>query len=121
VTMQLTGIEWSLVSYGDDSGEGVPVLVGTRITAYFDEGGEVNGSTGCNHYTAMYTASGESMTIENLAWTEMACLEPEAVMVQETVFLTALEDVAGYEITAYQLTMRDEEGNVVLEFMAEEG
>lgn len=120
VTMQLTGIPWSLVSYEGGSGEGVPVIEGTGITAYFDEGGELNGSAGCNHYTAMYATSGENMTIDNLVWTEMACLEPEGVMEQETAFLSDLGDVAAYEITASQLTMRDEEGNVMLEFMAGE-
>jgi heat shock protein HslJ len=119
--MELSGTTWNLISYRNESGAGQPVIEGTAITAVFNETlGEVSGSAGCNHYTALYTADGNALQISRLAWTEMYCTEPAGVMRQETEYLLALETVSTFDFAAYQLSLNDDEGEVVLVFEAGE-
>jgi heat shock protein HslJ len=119
--MELSGTTWHLISYRNESGAGQPVIEGTAITAVFNETlGEVGGSAGCNHYTALYTADGNALQISRLAWTEMYCNEPAGVMRQETEYLLALESAATFDFAACQLSLNDDEGEVVLVFEASE-
>ena len=74
---ELDGTSWKLLSYG----ERIP-LEGRAITADFTAS-EISGSSGCNHYFGRYQVKGNRISIKSLAWTEMACLDPEGIMEQE--------------------------------------
>ncbi|MBN2556225.1 MAG: META domain-containing protein [Anaerolineales bacterium] len=84
--------EWTLFAYRKTS-----PIEGTTITARF-ENGEVSGSGGCNSYFGSYVLDGVQLTIEGLAWTEMACLNPEGVMEQEQMVLGYLSNAESFEL-----------------------
>jgi heat shock protein HslJ len=113
----LTDIIWYLNSYDDGSGTFFPPLDGTEITASFSDEA-VSGSAGCNRYSASYTVEDKSMTIGQIAVTEMFCLDPDGVMAQETRFLEALQQTASYSIDTGQraLTLFDASGKPLLVF-----
>lgn len=73
----LKDTSWTLLSYA-----GEPLLPGTEMTAVFEDH-QVRGSASCNQYSGSYRLRGNQLTVENLAWTEMACLDPEGIMEQE--------------------------------------
>jgi heat shock protein HslJ len=72
-TGDLAGTAWKLQTL-----DGTKVPSSVVITIEFDADGTVSGSGGCNNYSGTYTASGESVTIENVASTMMACEDPQA-------------------------------------------
>ena len=60
-------------------------------------GASLGGSAGCNSYAGSYELRGDSLTIPGPpAATAMACAED--VMGQEQVYLTLLQQVAGFTI-----------------------
>jgi heat shock protein HslJ len=106
----LEGTEWVLVSL-----EGDPPLAGAVPSATFSAD-QIEGTTGCNHYAGAYTADDSDITIDDVAHTEMACMEPEGAMGQEQDFLDALAAVAGYRIDGARLELLNETGDVILVF-----
>jgi hypothetical protein len=95
--------------------EGAPPLVGTTPTAEFSAD-QISGSAGCNTYFGTYTLSGSDISIGDLASTEMACMDPEGVMEQDQVFLSALQSAASFRLNGERLELLDESGSVVLAF-----
>ncbi len=87
----LGGTSWALTSIS-----GAPPLPGRTISLAF-ENGEVRGSAGCNTYFGTYTVDGTSLTIGDLMWTEMACVEPEW-MAQEAAYLAILANVSSFSL-----------------------
>lgn len=94
---QLAGPEWILVAYRKSR-----PIEGTEITATFDDG-QVSGSGGCNHYFGSYDVQGRAIQIGPLAWTEMACMEPEGVMEQEAAVLQYLADAETFRVDGDRL------------------
>ena len=117
---QLTSSVWQLSQYLNKQGEVVPVLEGTEITAVFGEDRSLLGSSGCNTYTANYTTEGRAIAIGSVAATEKACDEPEGVMEQESVYITALAVVLGWSVEDTQLVLTDGGGNPILSYLAAE-
>lgn len=101
----LNGTAWSLESYG-----GTSVISGTTMTAKFVEG-EINGSTGCNMYFGSYQSKGNQLTINDMGWTEMACMDPEGVMDQEMDIMTMLSATVSFEIENETLRLQTEDGD----------
>ncbi len=89
-TDSLEGPDWVLISI-----DGSSPLPGTMITAKFSDG-EVSGSAGCNTYGGSYAVSGEKLAFEMLFSTEMACMEPDGVMAQESAYLEKLGSATGF-------------------------
>jgi heat shock protein HslJ len=87
-------LRFSLVSFGP-AGSEQPVLAGTTIAANFGDT-EVNGSAGCNNYTAPLTPVDDYFTVGPIAVTAMECTEPAGVMEQEAAYLAALSGTSGY-------------------------
>ena len=114
----IRGTAWELVSYRNETGMQM-VIEGTSITAVFGEDRTLSGSAGCNHYSAIYTASNHAFTISEVAWTEMYCLSPGGIMRQETEYLAALQDAAHFAVSDQELTMAAEDGVVLLLFNAQ--
>jgi len=94
------------------------LLAETEVTATF-EGGTVSGSAGCNTYFAAYTLDSSFLTVEAVAATEMACLEPAGVMEQEQSYLGFLKDVTVYRIYGRQLWLETDDGRALV-FTAQE-
>jgi heat shock protein HslJ len=106
-TTGLAGTSWKLMT-----SDGTTVPKGVEITAEFRADGALSGSGGCNTYTAAYTLTGESITIENIASTMMACDDPKASA--ETAYLGALEKVSTWTIDGTSLTLTGPDGQPTL-------
>ena len=92
----------------------VPPVVGTSLTADFDESGRVSGSAGCNRYAAAYTASDIEIRISAAASTRMFCADPPGVMEQEAAFLAALAEAASFKVAGESLQLLDASGSVLV-------
>lgn len=96
----LEGTSWVLNAY--DKSKPIP---GTRITANF-KGGRVHGSAGCNTYQGTYEVDGERLAFSELAWTLMACMEPEGVMEQEQRVMRIMGGVERFEMLDGELVLK---------------
>lgn len=100
----LNGTSWTLESYG-----GKNLINDTAMTADF-QSGEVSGSASCNHYFGSYKLKGNQITVEGLGWTEMACMNPEGIMEQESAIMSMLSQAASYSIEGGKLHIQIEGG-----------
>ncbi len=113
-SLPLVGTNWTLSSV--DSGNAVSTVVaGSRVTAVFDSGGKMAGSSGCNNYFAGYTANGTSLAISGIGSTRMMCPQQD-IMNQESAYLTALESVSGYGINGSTLVLTGNGSSSLLTF-----
>lgn len=108
--VSLNGTTWEVVSYNNGNQAVVSILDDTRLTAVFGEDGILSGSAGCNTYSAGFEVEGESIVIGPAASTEIFCGEPQGIMDQESLYLTAIQNAANYHINGNQLELRDAEG-----------
>jgi heat shock protein HslJ len=96
---------------------GQPVLDGTNLTANFDENGGVNGSSGCNTYSASYSVSGDTLLIGTPGASSQFCADPPGIMDQETAFLNALASSTSFSMEGNQLYVTT--GGGLIEFVAQ--
>jgi ABC-type amino acid transport substrate-binding protein/heat shock protein HslJ len=115
----LAGTSWIATAYYDGAAM-TTVLEGTSLTALFGEGGQLNGSAGCNTYSAHYLVDGNTLSITAPGSTSTYCEEPTGIMEQETAFLANLELAATYSIEGGELYVLDASGRVMLEFVQHE-
>ncbi|HFE66842.1 MAG TPA: META domain-containing protein [Chloroflexi bacterium] len=106
----LANTNWSLVSM---NGNQVPVP-GSNLTAFFDHGGYISGSAGCNNYNGSYSVGGNSIRISGLSTGRISCDEP--LNSQEQSFVTALQSAHTFTINGSQLIISDPAGQEVLRF-----
>jgi heat shock protein HslJ len=99
--------EWIVTGYNNGKEAVTSPIAGTTLTATFTAD-SVAGDSGCNTYSGGYTLDGDQVTIGPLASTMKAC--DEAIMTQETQFLTALQTPATVETTGGNVTLRDSSG-----------
>jgi heat shock protein HslJ len=92
----LDGTSWRLTML-----DGASLVPGTEITATFEDG-EVSGKA-CNIYGGQYQVSGDKLTITRVFWTEMACMDPQGIMEQETAFFNLLTSAQSFKLTAGRL------------------
>ena len=109
----LAGTFWRLDSFVQ-GGSPSPVLPGTQITAQFGASGDLNGTSGCNNYSATYFVDGQGLRVANIAGSNMLCSDPEGVMEQEGLYLQSLNNVATYRIEGSQLKLSDGGGQLIL-------
>ena len=93
----LDGTSWQLKFYRKTT-----PIPGSTITARFADG-EITGSSGCNTYSGGYQINGSEISISDIYYTEMACMDPECVMKQEQMYLEWLSDAYKYQISDEQL------------------
>ncbi|MCA0041954.1 META domain-containing protein [Celeribacter litoreus] len=86
----LTGSTWHIQSLS-----GADVVDGSVLDIAITSFGRLSGAAGCNRYTGEFELTGEGMNIGPLASTRMMC--SEALMVQETRFLTLLSSVYRFD------------------------
>ncbi len=108
----LTWVAWQLVWYGG----GTSPLEGTQISLAFRDDGLLTGIAGCNSYSADYQIDGDQLVIGAIARTEMACMHPEGVMIQETGYLSALDRAVAFTATLTGLELIDADGTRVAEY-----
>jgi heat shock protein HslJ len=99
---------WNVTGYNNGNEAVTSPAVGTTLTATFTPDGKVAGSAGCNDYNGAYTLDGTSLTVGPLASTKKAC--DQAVMDQETQFLTALQTPTTVEPSGATITLRAADG-----------
>jgi heat shock protein HslJ len=95
---------WTVTSFLQRDAVSSP-LPGTKLTATFEEDGTLSGSAGCNTYSGTYTAEDGTLTIGELAATEMACGGPRGVMEQEQAYLSALPLAVSYRLEGTVLSL----------------
>ena len=117
----LEGTPWQVRDYfSEETQATVPVIPGTEITAVFELGGDLTGSAGCNTYQAPYEGSENRLDIGPAAITEMACLDLEGIMAQESQYLAALEMATAFRIVGDALQLTTDDGMLVATFVAVE-
>ncbi len=101
----LEDTKWFLRSYGEQ-GNLQDIIEGTEITAtFYSSEGQVGGSAGCNIYGGRYQIGANMLSISDVYSTEMACLSPEGVMIQEQEFLTILASAQSFQVDDTTLTI----------------
>jgi len=104
----LNGTAWTLISYN-----GTTLLSDTTMTAFF-ESGEVNGSASCNHYFGSFKAKGDQIQIDGLAWTGMACMDPEGIMQQEQQVMSLFSQAETFSIQGKVLQILSSNGESLI-------
>ena len=100
--------EWLVTGYNNGKEAVTSPIAGTELTATFTPDGQVSGNAGCNTYNGPYKLDGTSLTVGPLATTMKAC--EQAIMDQETQFLTALQTPTSVEPSGATVTLRDASG-----------
>jgi heat shock protein HslJ len=117
----LEGTPWQVRAYFSEEKQAtVPVIPDTEITAVFELAGDLTGSAGCNTYTAPYEGSENRVNIGPAAITEMACLEPDGIMAQESQYLAALEMSTTFQIVDNAMQLTTDDGALVVTFVVAE-
>jgi heat shock protein HslJ len=106
-TPELNGTSWSLVKINDQ-----PVLENSNPTLVF-EADSVGGNGSCNSFGGDYETKDSKLSFGALFSTMMYC---EDTMEQETAYLAALQDAAGYQVKDGNLLILDTDGQATLTF-----
>ena len=106
-TDPLDGTSWILTAYRKTQ-----PIDGTIITATF-QNGEITGSAGCNSYFSSYQVKGDEIEMGVIGQTEMACLDPEGVMKQESIIMEFLRDAQEFILTDGQLQIFRSDGETL--------
>jgi heat shock protein HslJ len=110
----LPGSSWVVTGYNNGKLAVVSTLAGTDLTADFGADGTLSGNGGCNEYSATYKIDGDKISIGPAVSTKKAC--EQAVMDQETQYLTALSTAATYRIDGSKLELRTSDGALAATF-----
>jgi heat shock protein HslJ len=100
--------EWTLVLLNGLS----PVEGATATLNFFED--RLNGTTGCNVYTAGYSLRGKTLEVFDMVVTEQACPEPPGIMEQERVYLDILLNVTRILIEDDQVMLLTEDERFLL-------
>jgi heat shock protein HslJ len=106
----LSDTNWNVTGLNNGKQAVVSVITGSTITLNFTGETQVSGNAGCNTYSGGYSATGSTISIGELASTMMACIEPEGVSDQESLYLKALKNSTTFKIENNSLVMRDDSG-----------
>ena len=100
--------EWNVTGYNNGKQAVTSPIIGTTLTATFTANGQVGGEAGCNSYSGPYKLDGRKLTVGPLATTMKAC--EQAVMDQETQFLSALQTATTVDTSGATVSLRDASG-----------
>lgn len=109
---EITAIKWRAVSIGD---EAIPANSGIYIR--FEVDGSIEGNAGCNGFFGSLEQRDSGVGVGPLGTTRMAC--PDPIMSREMSFIDAVQKMASFQSTSDSLSLLDEEGDVLVEFVAE--
>lgn len=108
----LEGESWILTQMLTAGGQ--TEVVQTGVSAQFD-GATISGTAGCNSYHASYEASGSDISFGPIAATKKIC--PEDEQSTEDRYLQLLAEAGSYEVSGRSMSMNDNDGTPVLQFM----
>lgn len=109
---ELVGTAWTLESL-----PGHAPVAGSVVTLRFD-GGRVQGTDGCNRYTAPYTVVGRALQVApDAATTRMAC--PPEIARQAAAYIGALTQARGYRVGGGVLQLLAADGAVLATLAAQ--
>jgi len=111
----LAGTHWMVTALYDGAGNPIPIVADSPPTANFGHGGELNGSAGCNTYSAVYQAVGTTLTIGRVNSSGDICSDPPGIMEQEAAFLEALPAAANFNLQGSRLTILGPTGQKLME------
>jgi heat shock protein HslJ len=115
----LAQTRWQVTAlYDPELGSPSVPLPSTALTVLFGTGGNLNGSSGCNTYSASYVVDGTLLSITPPLGTGIACAEPEGIMEQEDAFLSALTEVGSFRLRGTQLTLLDASGRPLMDLIS---
>jgi heat shock protein HslJ len=105
---------WELQSYQGSAGA-APAAPDGEAVLQFGTAGKLNGSTGCNQFSATYQANGSQLTIRMGPMTLKACTG-SALQAQESALLHLLPEVRHYAISGGVLTLSGVGSGVLLTY-----
>jgi heat shock protein HslJ len=108
----LDNTTWKLVSYLDGASI-VALTDDAEVTLTFQDGA-AGGKSACNRYRCTVTMGDHTLTFGPTMGTKMAC--PPPLMRIESVYLRALETVAGWQVADSNLELRNGAGLTLLVF-----
>jgi heat shock protein HslJ len=113
----ITENTWSLQSIASPDGNGttIPVLNGTTVTAEFAPDGTLDGSGGCNNYSARYMVRETLIVVSRVTRTSLGCRDPNASL-QEEQYYGSLEDAYELRVQDRVLTLFGTDGKPLLVF-----
>ncbi|MDD1706254.1 MAG: META domain-containing protein [Methanoregulaceae archaeon] len=114
---RITGLTWYLVSVSENGSPGT-IVNGTTITALFDGNGTLSGSAGCNQYTAPYTGLPEKLAVGQPSATKINCGSPDGIMIQESRYLSTVQQSSAYTLRDNTLEILDGQGETLLIYTA---
>lgn len=106
------GISFDGTSWAVTHIAGLPTIPAHQPTIEFSKT-RISGTTGCNRYSAAYTADQKVLSISPVAMTQMAC-SSSLVMSQESRFTIALGKVASYRAEGTTVQLFDSSGTEVI-------
>jgi heat shock protein HslJ len=115
-SLLIEGTSWNATAINNGRQAVQSVLNGTTVTLSFGAEGDASGSSGCNHYSGRYEASGSGISIGSIAVTEMSCASPEGVMEQEQAYLKALATAKSVRFEGDRLELRTDDGALAASF-----
>ncbi|MCJ8319056.1 MAG: META domain-containing protein [Colwellia sp.] len=98
---------WTLESFDNIAGP-QPVIKNTHVSLSIDMANmSINGSGGCNIYTASFVLdeASNTITVSNVSHTEMWCNEPESIMQQEQEFFATLVEIQSFNVDKTTLNL----------------
>jgi len=109
-------VGWKVQYYrsGDDL---VTPLNGTNITAIFGSDGRLSGSTGCNNYFATYDTTSQSVNIDKIALTKMACSNEVGIMKQEATYVENLNSAVKATMADNSLILKNSDDETLVTFI----
>jgi heat shock protein HslJ len=118
-TANLTQSTWTLTRLIVDGRE-QPLVPGHAPTVHFDPfNGQyygIRGTGGCNGYGGTYTLAGNTLHVDSLSYSQMAC--NAGVDLVESAYFQALLRVERYHLDGNALTLTSADGSVQLTFRA---
>lgn len=95
-----------------------PTIANSVITASFGADGKINGSGGCNTYSASYTVNGSQISIGDVVSSQIMCSEPPGVMEQEALYFSTLRAAVSFTpLNETMMIMRNAGGQEILRFV----
>jgi heat shock protein HslJ len=106
-TPELAGTRWVVTSIDGQAPSG------PALTADFGNDGRVSGDAGCNSYSGPFIQDGRKVQFGELLSTRRACVD-DGRQRQENRLLKILQGNTTLQLSRSRLTVRGEEGSVVL-------
>ena len=106
-TPELAGTRWVITSIDGKAPSG------PALTADFSNDGRVSGDSGCNSYSGPFIQDGRKVQFGELLSTRRACVD-DLRQRQESQVLRILQGTTTLDLRRGRLTVRGEEGTVVL-------